>query len=89
MDQLVAVSFIAVAFPNWASVLVPVEPRGSSVSVSDVIAMFKSATELFLNVMMVPIGYATEAFAAMVNVLILLSATGWKIHFPASASTVV
>lgn len=76
MDQPVVVSFIAIAFQNCARVRVPVEPRGSSVSVSDAIAIFKSATELFLNVMIVPIGYATEAFAAIVNVRTLLSSTG-------------
>ena len=87
--QLVAVSFIAVAFPNCARVRVPVVPVPSRVRVSEVIAMLNAAAALFLNAITVQIGYATFALLSIVNVLILLSATGWNRHLPESASTVV
>jgi len=43
----------------------------------------------FMNVIAVPTGYATEAFAGIVRVLAVVSALGWYIPPQESASVVV
>lgn len=57
--------------------------------VSDVIAIVTLAADILINVIAVPIGYATLLFAGIVNVRALLSDDGWKMCLPASAKTSV
>jgi len=84
------VTFIAVATPFAARVRDPVVPAPASTRVSVFIAMVTTpALVSLMNVIAVPIGYATEAFAAIVNVRAVVSAEGWYTCFPPSASTVV
>ena len=78
-----------VADPFVARVLDPVVPAGDKVNVSEVMAIVTFAAAMLMNVMAVPIGYATELFAGIVNVRALLSAAGWKMCLPASAATSV
>ena len=68
-------TFNAVAMPFAASVRLPVLPEPARVSVSDVIAIV-TVLMAFTNVRHVPMGYATELFAGMVNVRALLSEPG-------------
>lgn len=65
-----------VADPLVSKVLEPVVPEGDKVKVSDVMAMVTSAAAILINVMAVPIGYATLELAGIVNVLGLLSEAG-------------
>ena len=67
---------IQVAEPYRAKLRVPVVPAEESVSVSDVIAIETTATDILINVRAVPIGKATELLAGIVNVRALLSPTG-------------
>ena len=76
-----------VAEPFVAKVREPVVPADDSVNVSDVIAIVTLATAMLMNVSTVPMGYATELLAGIVNVRALLSATGWNMCLPASAKT--
>ena len=86
--HLVLVTFIAVAIPFAVSVLLPVVPAPASTSVSVVIAMVSvQALVSFTNVTAVPIGYATEPFAGIVQVRAVVSAEGWYICIPASSNT--
>ena len=74
----VDVIFIAVATPFAASVLEPVVPVHASTIVSDVIAMVITPADVSLiNVIAVPIGYATLAFESIVHVRAVVSAPGW------------
>ena len=65
-----------VAEPFVARVLEPVVPAGDSFNVSEVIAIVTLATAILMNVIAVPMGYATELLAGIVNVRALLSPTG-------------
>ena len=65
-----------VAEPFVAKVREPVVPAGDKVRVSVVMAIVTFATAMLINVIAVPIGYATEPFAGIVNVRALLSADG-------------
>ena len=65
-----------VAEPFCAKVREPVVPAGDNVKVSVVIAIVTLAAAMLMNVIAVPIGYATLELAGIVNVLALLSATG-------------
>ena len=65
-----------VAEPFVAKVREPVVPAGDKVNVSDVIAIVTFATAILMNVIAVPMGYATELLAGIVNVRALLSPTG-------------
>ena len=71
-----AVILTQVAEPFVAKVREPAVPAGESVKVSVVMAIVTFATDILMNVMAVPIGYATLEFAGIVNVRALLSATG-------------
>lgn len=84
----VLVTFIAVATPLAASVLEPVVPAPARTRVSVVIAIVSVPADVsFTNVIAVPIGYATEAFAGIVHVRAVTSADGWYICFPLSPRT--
>ena len=72
--------------PYAAKVLLPVEPSPARYMVSVVMAIVTVFIRL-IKVMAVPTGYATLAFAGIVNVRALLSEIGWKIVFPASPKT--
>lgn len=89
MIHVVAVSLRAVAIPYCASDLLPVDPVPAKYKVSELIAIVTTLAVMFVNVIHVPVAYATDAFAAIVNVLALASVDGWSIDFPASVSTVV
>jgi len=84
----VLVIFKAVAEPYCAKVLLPVAPVEKYI-VSEVIAIVTSFAVMFTKLIAVPIGYATEAFAGIVNVLAFASVDGWKMYLPESARTVV
>jgi hypothetical protein len=73
INQLVEVTFIAVAIPFAASSIEPVSVLFASVSVSVVIAMVKVFIP-FINVTAVPTGNATLELAGIVKVLALSSA---------------
>lgn len=60
----------AVACPLCASVRVPVAPVDVKYIVSEVIAIETPEALLHPKLKQVPIGYATEAFAGIVNVLL-------------------
>ncbi len=75
MIQLVDATFIAVAIPFAANVRLPVVPAPANVMVSVVIEIV-TVFMAFTNVRHVPIGYATDEFAGMVNVRALLSEPG-------------
>lgn len=74
--------------PLAASVREPVVPAPINVMVSVVIEMVTVLTSL-TKVTAVPIGYATDPFAGIVNVLLFVSATGCRMCLPASAKTSV
>ena len=75
--QRVDVTLIAVAIPLDARVLLPVVPAPARTSVSEVIAIVITQSDVsFTNVSAVPIGYATEAFAGIVQVRAVVSADG-------------
>ncbi len=76
-----------VAEPFVAKVREPVVPADDSVNVSEVIAIVTLAAAMLMNVIAVPMGYATELLAGIVNVRALLSAAGWNMCLPASAKT--
>ena len=57
---------MAVAEPNWANVLDPVVPALDKYIVSVVIAIVTAAVAMFIKVIAVPIGYATDAAAGIV-----------------------
>ena len=57
--------------------------------VSEVIAMVTLDADMLTKLIAVPIGYATELFAGMVNVRALASVEGWKMCLPESAKTSV
>ena len=78
-----------VAEPLVARVREPVVPAADKTNVSVVIAIVTFATAMLMKVIAVPMGYATELLAGIVNVLALLSPTGWKMCLPASARTSV
>ena len=78
-----------VADPFVANVREPAVPAGDKVKVSVVMAIVTFAAAMLMNVMAVPMGYATELFAGIVNVRALLSAAGWKMCLPESARTSV
>lgn len=65
-----------VADPFVAKVREPAVPAGDKVKVSVVMAIVTFATAILMNVMAVPMGYATLEFAGIVNVRALLSAAG-------------
>ena len=89
MIQDVLETLIAVATPFCASERVPVVVLPASVRVSVVIAMLTTCEVWFTNVIVVPTGNATEAFAGIVKVRALLSAVGCRMCPPASAATAV
>jgi hypothetical protein len=68
ISHVVLVSFIAVAEPYCANVLVPVVPAVLKNIVSDVIAILMAVADIFINISVVPIGYATDALAGIVYV---------------------
>jgi len=76
-----------VAEPFVAKVREPVVPADDSVNVSEVIAIVTLAAAMLMNVIAVPMGYATELLGGIVNVRALLSAAGWNMCLPASAKT--
>lgn len=77
MIHSVEVSLMAVAMPFAASVLLPVVPAPASRIVSVVIAMVTTPAPFWLiNDKAVPMGYATELFAGIVNVRAVVSALG-------------
>lgn len=78
-----------VADPLVAKVREPAVPAGERVSVSVLIAIVTSATAMLIKVKAVPRGYATLELAGIVNVLALLSPTGWNICLPESERTKV
>ena len=57
--------------------------------VSVVMAIVTTCTVMLMNVSAVPIGYATEAFAGMVNVRAVASVDGCKMCLPESVRTQV
>jgi hypothetical protein len=69
-------TLIAVAEPYWASVREPVVPALERFITSEVIAIVQAAAAMFIKVIAVPIGNATEDAAGMVKVRALLSAAG-------------
>ena len=82
------VTFIAVATQFDAKVREPVVPAPASTRVSVVMEIVIVPAEVsFTKVSAVPIGYATELFEGIVNVLAVVSAEGWYICFPESVST--
>jgi len=69
MYHVVAATLTAVAIPFAANVLVPVEVPPANLITSDAIAMSTVvALDPAINVRVVPIGYATDAFAGIVIV---------------------
>jgi hypothetical protein len=69
MYQVVLATLTAVAIPFAANVLVPVKAPPANLIVSEVIAIVAVvALGPAMNVRVVPIGYATEAFAGIVIV---------------------
>ena len=76
-----------VAEPFVAKVRDPVVPIGDKIKVSDVMAIVTLATAILINVIAVPIGYATLLLAGIVKVRALLSATGWNMCLPESDNT--
>jgi hypothetical protein len=69
MYHVVAATLTAVAIPFAANVLVPVDVPPASLNVSVVIAISTVvALAPAINVIVVPIGYATEPLAGMVIV---------------------
>jgi hypothetical protein len=74
----VEVTFCATALPPAASVRDPVDPAApTSTRVSVVIDIVNAPADIsFSNVMIVPTGYATEAFAGIVHVRAVVSAEG-------------
>ena len=69
MYHVVAATLTAVAIPFAARVLFPVDVPPASLNVSVAIAIVAVvALEPAMNVSVVPIGYATDAFAGMVMV---------------------
>jgi hypothetical protein len=67
--QVVAATLTAVAIPFAARVLEPVDVPPANLNVSDVIAIVTVvALGPAINVIVVPIGYATDAAAGMVIV---------------------
>lgn len=89
IDQVVDVSFIAVALPYCARVRLQVVPAPSRYSVSSVIAIVTLFADLFMKIITVQTGNATFAFESMVNVRALASEAGCRIHFPLSVRIVV
>ena len=77
-----------VAIPLAANERDPVVPSGDKTRTSDVIAIVITPPLVsFTNVMAVPIGYATEALAGIVQMRAVVSAPGWYMCLPASAKT--
>jgi hypothetical protein len=76
INQVVEVIFTAVAIPYCANDLLPVVPVPAKYIVSVVIAIVTTCEVMLINVNTVPITYATEEFAGMVNVLALASVDG-------------
>lgn len=77
MIQRVDVTLMAVATPLAANVLLPVDPAPANTSVSLFMAIVRAPADVSLmNVMVVPIGYATLALAGIVNVRAVVSALG-------------
>lgn len=76
--QRVEVTFCATALHPVASVRDPVLPAApTNTSVSVVIEIVNAPADIsFSNVMIVPIGYATEEFAGIVHVRAVVSAEG-------------
>lgn len=75
--HLVLVTFVAVAIQLAVNVRLPVVPAPDSTRVSVVIDIVIVPAEVsFMNVIAVPIGYATELFAGIVHVLAVVSADG-------------
>jgi hypothetical protein len=64
-------------------------PAEDKYIVSVVIAIVTTWLVMLMNVIAVPIGYATEPFAGIVNVLALASVDGWKMCLPESLRTKV
>jgi hypothetical protein len=89
ISQVVEVILIAVADPYWAKLLDPVVPAELRYMVSVVIAIVTTWDVMLINVIAVPMGYATELLAGMVKVLAFASVDGWRMCLPASASTSV
>jgi hypothetical protein len=85
MSQEVAPIFNAVATPFCAKVRLPVFVPPASVMVSELMAIVMLLAFVFTNVIAVPIGYATEAFAAIVKVM---EPVDVKRCLPESAATV-
>ena len=80
----------AVAIPFAASVRLPVVPAPANRMVSLAIAMVSAPAPFWLtNVIAAPIGAATLALLAIVNVRAVASADGCKMCLPTSARTVV
>ena len=74
--QIVDVTFVAVATPNCANVLVPVAPVGHQVRVSLVIAIDTKFVVWLIKVIVVPTAYATLALLSIVKVRAFASAVG-------------
>jgi hypothetical protein len=90
ISHSVEVILIAVAEPFAARVRDPVVPAGDNRIVSVVMAIVTTPAPFWLmNVNAVPMGYATELFAGIVNVRAVVSALGWKMCLPESARTSV
>ena len=76
MSQVVAVILIAVAEPYCAKLREPVVPALDKYIVSVVMAIVTTWEVMLINVIAVPMVYATDEFAGIVYVLALASPDG-------------
>lgn len=74
----VAATLTAVATAGAVRLREPVEPEPARISVSEVIlSVIGPALSPLMNVIVVPIGNATEALAGIVQARAVVSALGW------------